>query len=458
MTLQPEVTIARHIATCRDEQLSGDVLAVAKRSIVDGVAAMVAGRGMPGVNALLTLVDRWGGLEEARVFTTGRRVPAPQAAWVNGAYIRASELDDCTDTVPVHPTAAVLPALLALADITPMSGKDLLRSLVIGQDLLVRFGLGITKNVMQSGRGDLYRLLAATAGVAAALRLDEHQTLNALGLSMSYASGDLQGVLESSMALWVQYGNCATAAVQSGLLAQIGVTGPASFLVGRGGYLTAFEPEHDLDVLLGELGARFEGTRISVKPYASCRATHSMIDLARAFRAQYGAAFSQQVERIDINVSPEVYNLVANPREVKIRPETGAAAQFAAHFITASALKNGRMTLADSGPVPLRDPATLDLAEKIHIHANPACRTRAIIGRTEMTIRTRAGEQMTRSDDCPLGAPANPVPAALLRAKLFDCVAHCGCDIAPGDLDDFIDQVENIERAPLARAPFDLFA
>jgi 2-methylcitrate dehydratase PrpD len=116
------------------------------------------------------------------------------------------------------------------------------------------------------------------------------------------------------------------------------------------------------------------------------------------------------------------------------------------------------MTLADSGPVPLRDPATLDLADKIHIHADPACRTPAIIGRTEMTIRNHAGEQMTRSDDCPLGAPSNPVPAAMLRAKLSDCVAHCGRDIALGDLDDFIEQVENIEYTPLARALFDLFA
>lgn len=458
MSPQPEAIIARHVATCRYEQLSEDAIAVAKRSIVDGLAVMVAGRGVEGMGALGTLVERWGGTPEARVYTTGRRVPAPAAAWVNGAHSRAVELDDCTDYVPIHPTAAAFPALLAFADLLPMSGKDFVRAIVVAQDLNVRFGLAIARNPMQSGRNDIYRVLAATAGAAVALELDEEATWNALGLSMVYGAGDLQGVLEGKTAAAVQYGNCAAAAVQSGLLAQLGATGAKAFLLGRGGYLTAFEPEHDLDKLVGGLGERFYGTHISVKPYAACRAVHAMIDMARSVRDTHGAMSADQIDRIDITVSPEVFNVVGHPRDAKLRPRTSGDAQFSAYFVAACALLHGRMGLADSSPSRLGDPRVAALAAKVHVHPSEAHRTDRIIGRTDFTVHTAAGDRIVESSDCPLGAPENPVSAEMLRAKLVDCFDHGGFEPESEDVDRLMDHVDNIEAVPIVRTIFEPFA
>jgi 2-methylcitrate dehydratase PrpD len=458
MSRQPEQAIARHIANCRYEQLPKEAVTVAKRSIIDGVAAMVAGSNTKGVDALRNLVERWGGAPEARIFATGLRAPTPTAAWMNGAQMRALELDDCTDVLPVHPTAAVLPSLLALADITSMTGKDFVRALVIAQDLDLRFGLALKNHAMQTGRNDIFRIFAATAGVSAGLGLDEVTTLHALGLSASYGSGDLQCVLEGSMALWIQFGNSAGGALQSCLLAQLGVTGPKAFLVGRAGYFTAFEPEHDVSVLLDGLGDRFEGTRISAKPYASCRCTHAIIDMARSFRERHGAVRVDQIKRVDIVVSPEVYNLVGGPREEKLRPDTSAAAQFSAHFTAATALLSGGMCLADSAPLRLNDPEILELAGKIHVKADEGHRTREVIGRTEMTVHTQAGARFTQSSDRPLGGPTNPISTEMLRAKLLDCVAHSGREVATRDLDRFIDEIEHIEAVPMARALFEPFA
>ena len=445
MPLELERTLARHVARCRFEQLPNEAIAVAKRSIVDGIAAMMAGRRAEGMDAVIGLAEQWG----------GHGTPGPIAAWLAGAQMRALEFDDCTDTIPIHPTAAVLPSLLVLADLAPMSGKDFLRALVIAQDLHVRFGLAVRKNAMQSGRNDLHRVFAATAGVAAGLGLDEEASLHALGLSASWGSPDLQSVLEGSMALWVQVGNSAAGALQSGLLARAGVTGPSAFLLGRGGYFTTIEPDHDASALLDGLGERFEGVRISVKPYASCRATHAMIDVARALRERVP---TEQIERMEIVVSPEIHALVGTPREAKLRPATTAAAQFSAHFATASAWLHGTMGLADIAPGRRRDSRILELASKIHLTADESHRTSDIVGRTELTVQTTMGERITRSSDRPLGGPANPISMEMLSAKLLDCIAHSGRDVARRDLDRFLSGVEDMERSPLARELFGPFA
>ena len=458
MPLTPEQVIARHIATFAEEQLPEQAIATAKRSIVDGVAALVAGRQAEGIDEMLSLVERWGGAPEARIYGTGQRTSSPAAAWVNGAQIRALELDDCTDTLPLHPTAALLPALLAAADISAMSGGDLVRALIIAQDLKIRFGLAITRNAMQSGRNNMFRIFAATAGVAAALRLDEQQTLHALGISASYGAGDAQCILEGSMALRVQFGNTAHGALHSCLLAQIGVTGPVDFLLGRYGYLNAFEPEHDLDPLLSALGTRFENTRIAVKPYAACRGTHAAIDLALTVRATQTSLDPEDIDRIDITVSPEMYPLVGGPRETKLRPETSAAAQFSLHFVVATALLTGRVGLAATQTSRLTDARTLALADRIHVAPDENCRTGDVVGCTRFVVHPNTGAAIELSSDRPSGGLSNAISRDMLRAKLDDCVEHSQRPIRPDQLDRFIARVDAIQAEPSASALFDDFA
>jgi 2-methylcitrate dehydratase PrpD len=458
MPLTPEQAIARHIATCSDQQLPEPAIAVAKRSIADGMAALVAGRNADGIDAMLSLAERWGGKPEAHIYGTERRTSAPVAAWINGAQMRALELDDCTDTLPLHPTAALLPALLASGDIAPLSGRDLVRALVIAQDLKIRFGLAITRNAMQTGRNNVFRVFAATAGVATALRLDEEQTLHALGISASYGAGDAQCVLDGSMALRVQFGNTGHGALSSCLLAKLGVTGPREFLVGRYGYLTAFEPEHDLEPLLAELGMRFEGTRIAVKPYAACRCVHTAIDLARIVHSRRGILDSENIERINLTVSPEVYHLVGGPREAKLRPQTSSAAQFSLHFMVATTLLTGRAGLGATAPDCLTDRQTLALADRIHVASDERNRTGEVVGRTDLAVHTVSGEPIKLSSERPLGGPSNPIPNDMLRIKLEDCAAYAGRTIRPDTLDRFMERVENIQHEPSASALFDDFA
>jgi 2-methylcitrate dehydratase PrpD len=454
----PERCIAEHIVNCRFDDISPTAIGVARRSLIDGTASMIAGRRADGIGAMLTLAAQWGGNGEARIFGSRSRAPAPIASWCNGAMMRALELDDCTDTLPLHPTAAILPALLAAADLKSVSGSDFLRALAIAQDLKIRFGLAVRHNAMQSGRGNLYKIFAATAGVAAAFQLDVDTTLHALGIAASYGIGDMQCALDGSLALRTQFGNIAHGALHSVLLARLGVTGPTAFLTGRFGFFNAYEPAHDLDKLLGNLGKKFEGERIAVKPYAACRCSHAAIDLVRTAREQLNPTEVVDIARIDVGVTPEVYGLVGGPLEAKMTPPTAAAAQFSMHFAIATALQRGGMGLRDSEGAALADAKTLALCERVHVTPVATNRTQSAIGLTTMRIMMNNGEVIEQASDRPLGGVENPISAQMLRAKFDDCLSYAEMPVSAAEVDRFFARAEAVEREANVARLFDPFA
>ena len=60
------------------------------------------------------------------------RVPARTAALLNGAAGHALDFDDTHTRMSGHPTAPVLPAALALAELLDASGAQLLTALIVG--------------------------------------------------------------------------------------------------------------------------------------------------------------------------------------------------------------------------------------------------------------------------------------------------------------------------------------
>ena len=79
------------------------------------------------------------------------RIDALSAAFLNAAG--ANVLDFCDTHVPtaIHPTAPLAPALLALAELKPVSGRDLILAFVLGQEVECRVGLAISPSHYNKG-------------------------------------------------------------------------------------------------------------------------------------------------------------------------------------------------------------------------------------------------------------------------------------------------------------------
>lgn len=450
--------LAEYVSAVRFEDLPPAAVASARRSTVDTIAVMLAGSRAEGLEAILGLARAWGGAPQARVIGTDLRLPAPLAAWCNGAMARAQEIDDCVDFLPLHPSASAVPALLALADSAGgMPGRDFLTALAVGQDVKIRMGMTVRQNAMQSGRNNLFKIFGPTAAVARALGLDAERTLHALGISFSHAVGDAQCALEGALALRLQQGIVAQGALISGLLAQQRFTGAREFLLGRWGYLRSFEPEPNLDALTDGLGTRFLGELISIKPHASCRATHEAVDLALALRRDHPGS-AHEIARAVVTVSPEVHNLVGLPRDARLRPSSSADAQFSLPFTVACALARGRVFLAELDSGAYTDPVLLALASKVETGADPAMRTAQVIGSTRLEAWWADGRRWSGETVFASGSPAHPITDADHAAKLAACAGRCRRPVTEASLRELRAACDRLEDLPDVRVLLDAFA
>ncbi|OGK84577.1 MAG: hypothetical protein A2X52_12110 [Candidatus Rokubacteria bacterium GWC2_70_16] len=437
--------LAEYVAGTRFEDLSIEAVASARRSTLDTLGCMAAGSSAPGIGTLVELARGWGGREEATVVGFGHRVPAPVAVWCNGSMARALEIDDCVDFLPVHPSASAVPALLAVSELRGgLSGRDFLTALAVGQDVKIRMGLAVRQNAMESGRNNLFKIFGPAAAVARALGLDPDRTQHALGIAFSHAVGDGQCALDGALSLRLQQGIVAQGALLSGLLAERGFTGARDFLLGKYGYLRAFEPEPRLEYLLEGLGRRFYGEQITLKPYSSCRATHAAIELALRWREEAGGKLDG-LRAVTVRVTPEVDRLVGSPREARLRPDSAPGAQFSLLYTVAAALARGRVFLDEIAPEAYTSETILQLAERVRVEPDPAMRTDLVVGRTEVTIEAEGQPPWRQAVEHPLGGARRPLSPEACREKFLAAGAHCVRPLDPARLKQIVEMTARLE-------------
>ena len=440
--------LAQYISNARYEDLSPAAVSSAKRSTLDTIGAMLAGSMAPGIDTVVNLARSWGGAEEAHLVGFGYRLPAPLAAWCNGTMARALEIDDCVDFLPVHPSASAVPALLTLAELKRgLSGRDFLTALAVGQDVKIRMGLAVRQNAMQSGRNNMFKIFGPTAALARAMGFGPQETQNALGISFSFAVGDGQCALDGALTLRLQQGIVAQGALLSVLLSSKEFTGARDFLLGKFGYLRAFEPDPRLEYLTQDLGKTFYGEQITIKPFSACRATHPAIELALRLRDEIQTNI-QAIRRVTIWTCPEVHNLVGSPREAKIKPDSIPTAQFSIQFTVAAALIHGDLFLKELQPESIKDNEILDLARRVYVEPDPSLRTNFVLGRTVMEIELEGQSPLKQEVDLPLGNPSRPMEYEACAAKFMKSAHYAVHPLKKGRLEELIDMVSRLEDLP----------
>ena len=440
--------LSQYISQLSFEDISPIALMGAKKSTLDTIAAMLAGSTAPGIEILVDLAKRWGGSEEAHLIGFGFKLPGPLAVWCNGTMARALEIDDCLDFLPIHPSASIVPALLALAELKGgLSGRDFLTAVVVGQDIIIRFGLAVRQNVLQSGRNNLFNIFGPTSALCKAMKFTPEEVQNAMGISFSYAIGDGQCLLDGALTVRLQQGIVAQGALLSVLLASRKFTGARNYLLGEYGYFRAFEPDPKLEYLIQDLGKIFYGERITIKPFSACRGTHAAIELALKFRNETRIDMNS-IRRITVWTSPEIYQLLGHPHEVKIKPVSASAAQFSLPFVIAAAIVRGDFFLRELQPGALKDNKILNLAQRVYVKPDPSLRTDFAVGRTVMEIESDGHSTVKRELDMAMGSPSRPIDYEACVGKFMKCEEFSVRQLGKVNLEKLVELVSQLENLP----------
>jgi 2-methylcitrate dehydratase PrpD len=404
-----------------------------KRRLLDLVAAGLAGTQAEGVPELLRAVAEWGGRQVSSVIGTEVKTSVPHAVLLNATISRALELDDVHEKALLHPTVATAPIALALAEQDgTVTGARVLTALVAAQEMMCRLGLAPEYHVAgpkhrPRGWSFTYQCGAFGGALTAALLrgLDESRTLDALGNAYTALAGNQQAIKEATLAIRVQQGVTAQTAVQSADLAALGITGPHEVLEGEYGWLSYWHGgAYDRDVVVGDLGERWETLGASTKPYPVCRITHNTVGATLAATAGHAPA---DIERIVVHVnSQESWDEVVHPLERRRAPASPMDAQFSLPFIVALTAVRKAVTLADLTDDAIRDPEILALAQRVEPVLDPGfdkAAGRVIPMPITVDVHLRGGEVVTRRSEFPLGHPGNPMDWAAVEAKVWDCAA-----------------------------------
>lgn len=391
------VELARLFTETRYEDLSPKAVEQAKMLFIDIMATTTAGSTALIVPEVANYFIEQGGKEESSMLVYGNKIPAANAALVNALMGHARDWDDTLEDAVIHETVTLIPSCMAVAEqMGNVSGKDFLKAIVIGCDVMSRLCYGTPWSVSQSG-WTFTSLMAYFGSAMAASFLKGHdvdQIVNAAGIVLSQAAGAYQAARDGALSKRTQPGFGAFAGVQAANLTEIGLTGCKNVLDGPYGfYGVYFRGNYDREKLLKNMGTFWHIENLSFKPYPCCRYTHCAIDAGKKLAAGYNIK-PEEIISIDAGTSNQGYGTVCEPVEVRKHPGSVVDAQFSIPFTVASAIVNGNVDLASFESENLTNPTVLELAGKFNLYVDEEIESKFSDGcpPARLTIHTTRGD------------------------------------------------------------------
>jgi 2-methylcitrate dehydratase PrpD len=413
--------LAGFIHDTRYEDLAPAVVKKTLDHILDTLGASLAGALAIEPRQALAVMDSTGTVP---VWGTGLRLGARDAALVNGIAAHALELDDSGGCD--HSGAVVLPAALAalsLAD-RPIPGAELVTAVVLGYDVGRRVleacgGYAAHNNAGWHSTATC-GVFGAAATAARLLGLHAAQTAAALGHAASFSGGLWNFVHDSAQTKRLHAGRAAEGGLLAALLAGRGVTGSGQvFGDVWGGFLKTIAPTTaEPGALTAGFGDPWKIMRCSIKPYASCRGTHSTVDAVSVLLNEHAGA---DVAGVLVRPSAFLTNMCGG-RELG----TLASAQMSLPYAVAARLVHGSVGIDAYRAERRRDPRIAPALARIMLETDPS---QADLDDPQVTITFADGTRASRQASVALGAPANPIADADLHAKyrsLADMVMPAG--------------------------------
>jgi 2-methylcitrate dehydratase PrpD len=415
-------TLAEFVATATPPAPARSRAATA---VLDTVGVALAGAAEPAAKAVQGVVAA-PGPGQSIVFGTPIRTRPAAAALANGTAAHALDFDDMCFVSLAHPSAPLVSAALAVAELKSAPGQTALDAYVLGFEIEARLGIRMQPRHYQRGWHPTSTLgtLGAAAAASRVLGLDVEKTSHALAIAASQASGLKENF--GTMIKPLHAGLAAHNGVVAAMLAEHGLTGSALALDGPQGFLTAMDGQHaDLGDAAGDLGTRWEilDTGITVKLYPSCAGTHPALDALLLLRRR-DRFTAGDVEAIEIDVDS-----IAPTILIHDRPSSGLEAKFSMPFCAAAAVVHGRVGIDTFEPAGLGDSDVRSLMPRIVMRVDATFDGAAPpLTQSRVAVRLRDGRTLVQSANGARGYPDQPAGDDELAAKFLACARRTLAD------------------------------
>lgn len=428
----------------------------AKHLILDATGIALASGGYDFAHKTLTAIAGLAGNGDVPVIGMPRRLPARDAALINGVLAHGLDFDDTHTGGVIHATASVWPAVLSAAYMRGASGADLLTAYVAGIEAATRLGAVGSGHFHQVGfhPTGVIGVFGCTLAAGTLMGLSPQALTMAQGIALSMASGSLEFLEDGAWTKRMHPGWAAQAGLTAAALGREGFVGPTRAYEGRFGVFNAYlqgglEPDRWSRATAG-LGETWETMAVAVKPLPACHFTHACSDAAVILRRQHGFEIGDIV-RIKALVPAEVVKTVCEPIANKRRPANAYDAQFSIPYLVAASLIRGRFTLAELEPDALGDEAILRLCDLVDYEIDPRSTfPRHYTGDVQISLRD--GRVLKHREAMNRGCADRPLTSDDIVAKYRE---NAGLRLSARQARDVADAVLGLDRAADARDAID---
>ena len=393
--------LAAYAAGLEYQDLPGDVVHQVKRLVIDSMGCGLAAGAAAPVRAARDLAREVHGASPATVLGTTETTTPDMAAFVNGTMVRYLDFNDSYNGKDIAHPSDNIAAAMAAAEAHGSSGRDLIAAIALAYE--VQAAWADSFHLASGGVWDqaAYAAISAPLGAGSVIGLTEEQLAEALRISV-VSSMTLGEARRGTISHWkaAAVPNAGRNGVFAAMLARRGMTGPPEvfsgshgFLAGVTGSLVELAPlahEHGNDRAFRLMESRF-------KRFPAGFVSQTAIEGAIEAREVLGIADANDVEHVHIRTFESGKRIMAGD-PTRWRPETRETADHSIPFVVACALRFGTLEPAHFEDDVLRDPALLDLMQRIEVVQDPECDAawpEAILN--ILTVRTSDGREHTAS-------------------------------------------------------------
>ena len=432
--------VAGFILATSARDVPKDVAHLGKRSVIDGIGLALAGAASKTGGIVRRYLASLGIGSETGSAVIGAelRLPARFAAFANGVSIHADDYDDTQLAIAVdrvyglltHPTAPVLPAVLALAERDRRSGLDLMTAYQVGVEVECKVAEAILPRHYQHGfhTTGTVGTIGAAAGAAKLLGLDRDATRRALSVGATQAAGLRENF--GTMTKPFHAGHAAEGGVVAAELAKLGLTASPTGLEADRGFFRAAGGGYSPEMIDGKLGRpwTFHFPGVSIKPHPSGSLTHPgmavMMDLIRRHDIR-----PDRVKRVAVGTNHNMPNAL-----IHHRPRNELQAKFSMEFCMAILLVERKGGLEQFTDEVVNRPDVQAMLQQVSFGTHPAAEAAGFDKMTTLIeIELDDGTVVKGRADFGKGSPANPMTDAELEEKFRECAAWGGLTRAEAD-------------------------
>jgi 2-methylcitrate dehydratase PrpD len=444
--------VAHWTTALRFEHLPDDIVADTKRRVLDILGLSLAGAATDLGRSTRDAAVALSPPGPCTIVGTGDKVGVTSAALANGTFSQALEYDDTHNESIVHMSSPAVAASIALAETAPVTGRDLITAIALGNEISCRVGSVGSGQFHKRGfhPTGLFGAFGASYLASRLLGLDADHTARAAGICGSFASGILECWVDGTDTKFLHAGWAAQSGIASAYLARAGATGAVKVFEGRFGFFASHlhhpDPAPDFGRISDGLGTLWESRNSSFKPFPAAHVIHPYIDAVLRLKRQHDIE-PADVERIDCPVTRFIVGIVCEPVAEKLAPATMSHCRVSLQYTLAEALHRGSLGRDAYRDEYRLDPAVRALAGRVHYHVDPAYPGPGRFkGAARITLKN--GRVLEAVEEYNRGSAENPMSDAELRAK-FD--ENAGTFLGPDARDHLAATIARLETLPDAR-------